>query len=152
MNVDESVTRPLDCHLSFRQFKLSLLQNNADFDSKPPTARMTHIPALLCIVQSTLVMSHYVLLCRCFTVLLQEFVTISVNHNCILHYLHSLVLFSSERQVWPLTQFFLFPFCKKYLICLEGKLMTPHWENTILFHTFQQLPHLRLGPLKSFLS
>ena len=28
-------------------------------------------------------------------------------------------------QVWPLTQFFLFPFCKKSLVCLEGKSMTP---------------------------
>ena len=26
-----------------------------------------------------------------------------------------------HSQVWPLTQFFLFPFCEKSLICLEGK-------------------------------
>ena len=28
-------------------------------------------------------------------------------------------------QVWPLTPFFLFPFCEISLICLEGKSMTP---------------------------
>ena len=28
-------------------------------------------------------------------------------------------------QVWPLTQFFLFSFCKKIIDCLEGKSMTP---------------------------
>ena len=28
-------------------------------------------------------------------------------------------------QVWPLTQFFLCPFCENSLICLEGKSMTP---------------------------
>ena len=28
---------------------------------------------------------------------------------------------------------FLFPFCEKSLICLEGKSITPHWGNTILF-------------------
>ena len=32
----------------------------------------------------------------------------------------------APAQVWPLTQFFLFPFCEKLLICLEGKSMTPH--------------------------
>ena len=47
-------------------------------------------------------------------------------------------------QVWSLTQFFLFPFCEKSLICLEGKSMTPHHGNTILFLSSQQLPHLRL--------
>ena len=55
-------------------------------------------------------------------------------------------------QVWPLTQFFLFPFCKNSLICLEGKSMTPHQGNTILFRSSQQLPRLRLGPSKGFLS
>ena len=49
-------------------------------------------------------------------------------------------------QVWPLTQFFLFPFCENSLICLEGKSMTPHRGNTILFCSSQQLPRLRLGP------
>ena len=48
--------------------------------------------------------------------------------------------------------FFLFPFFAKLLICLEGKLMTPHRGNTILFHSSQQLPCLRLGPSKGFLS
>ena len=35
-------------------------------------------------------------------------------------------------QVWPLNHFFLLPFCKELLICLEGKSKTPHRENTIL--------------------
>ena len=55
-------------------------------------------------------------------------------------------------QVWPLTQFFLFPFCENSLICLEGKSMTPHRGNTILFCSSQQLPRLHLGPLQGFLS
>ena len=55
-------------------------------------------------------------------------------------------------QVWPLTQFFLFPFYENSLICLEGKSMTPHLGNTILFRSSQQLPRLRLGPSKGFLS
>ena len=58
----------------------------------------------------------------------------------------------SEDQVWPLTQLFLFPFCKNSLICLEGKSMNPHRGNTILFRSSQQLPRLRLGPSKGFLS
>ena len=57
-----------------------------------------------------------------------------------------------HSQVWPLTHFFLFPFCKNSLICLEGKSMTPHRGNTILFRSSQQLPRLRLGPSKGFLS
>ena len=57
------------------------------------------------------------------------------------------------QQVWPLTQFFFcFLFCKKSLVCLEGKSMTPSRRNTILFRSSQQLPRLRLGPLKGFLS
>ena len=49
--------------------------------------------------------------------------------------------------------FFLFPFfVKKSLICLEGKSMTPHRGNTVLFRSSQQLPRLRLGPSKGFLS
>ena len=55
-------------------------------------------------------------------------------------------------QVWPLTQLFLFPFCENSLICLEGKSMTPHRGNTILFRSSQQFPRLRLGPSKGFLS
>ena len=47
---------------------------------------------------------------------------------------------------------FCFPFCKKSLICLEGKSMTPHRGNAILFCSSQQLPRLRLGPSKGFLS
>ena len=56
------------------------------------------------------------------------------------------------EQVWPLTQFLMFPFCEKSLTCLEGKSMTPDRGNTILFHSSQQLPRLRLGPSKGFLS
>ena len=92
---------------------------------------------------------HYVLLCRCFAVLSQEFVTISVNHNCILHYLHSSqsLLFSSECQVWPLTQFFFcFLFVKNHWFAWRAN----HWpligENTILCSSSQQLPRLCLGP------
>ena len=47
---------------------------------------------------------------------------------------------------------FLFPFCEKSLICLEGKSITPHRGNTILFRSSQQLTRLRLGPSKGFLS
>ena len=57
-----------------------------------------------------------------------------------------------QKEVWPLTQFFLFPFGEKSLICLEGKSMTPHRGDTILFRSSQQLPRLRLGPSKGFLS
>ena len=46
--------------------------------------------------------------------------------------------------------FFLFPFCIKSSICLEGKSMTPHQVNTIFFCFSQQLPRLRLGPSKAF--
>ena len=55
-------------------------------------------------------------------------------------------------QVWPLTQFFLVPLCENSLICLEGKSMSPHRGNTFFFLSSQQLPCLRLGPLKGFLS
>ena len=48
------------------------------------------------------------------------------------------------RQVWRLTHFCLFPFCNKS--------MTPHRGSTILFRSSQQLPRLRLGPSKGFLS
>ena len=57
---------------------------------------------------------------------------------------------SRSQQVWLLTHFFLFPFCEISLICLEGKSMTPSRGNTILFHSSQQLPRLRLGPSKGF--
>ena len=60
--------------------------------------------------------------------------------------------FSHQYQVWPLTQFFLFPFYKKIFLCLEGKSMTPCRGNTYLSYSFHQLPCLRLGPLKGFLS
>ena len=36
-----------------------------------------------------------------------------------------------SQQVWPVTQFFSVSFCENSLICLEGKSMTPHRENTI---------------------
>ena len=52
-----------------------------------------------------------------------------------------------------LTQFFPVSFfVKKSLICLEGKSMTPQRGNTFLFCSSQQLPCLRLRPLKSFFS
>ena len=50
------------------------------------------------------------------------------------------------------TNSIMFPFCEKSLICLKGKSMTPHWGNSILFRSSQQLPCLRLGPSKGFLS
>ena len=56
------------------------------------------------------------------------------------------------NQVWTLSKFFSVSFCKKSLICLEDKTMTPHRGNTILFRSSQQLPRLRLGPSKGFLS
>ena len=46
--------------------------------------------------------------------------------------------------------FFCFLFVKKSLICLEGKSMTPHRGNIILFRSSQQLTRFRLGPLKGF--
>ena len=48
--------------------------------------------------------------------------------------------------------FFCFLFYENSLICLEGKSMTPHRGNTFLFRSSQQLPRLRLGPSKGFLS
>ena len=33
---------------------------------------------------------------------------------------------SEENQVWPLTQFFLFLFCEKFIDLPSGKSMTPH--------------------------
>ena len=59
---------------------------------------------------------------------------------------------SDSLQVWPLAQFFLIPFCKNSLICLEGKSMTTHWRNTILFRSSKQISCLCLGPSKGFLS
>ena len=79
----------------------------------------------------------------------------------------------ARQQVWSLSGFYLFlyhgktqcaspfldtnsifsvSFCKKSLICLEGKSMTPCRGTTILFRSSQQLPRLRLGHLKGFLS
>lgn len=56
--------------------------------------------------------------------------------------------FQGYYQVWPLTQFFLLPFCeKKSSTCLEGESMTPHRGNTILCSSSQQLARLRIGPL-----
>ena len=50
-------------------------------------------------------------------------------------------------KVWPLTQFFLFPFRNMSLFYLESKSMTPHRGNTILSNSSLQLPRLCLGPL-----
>ena len=52
---------------------------------------------------------------------------------------------------WPITIFFLFPFCQQSLICLEGKLITPYEGNTILFRSSQQLSRLRLRTLEGLL-
>ena len=70
----------------------------------------------------------------------------------ILEFIAVSQLKGSVPQVWTLTHFFLFPFCRKSLICLEGKSMTPRRGNTILFRSSQQLPRLCLGPSKGFLS
>ena len=43
-------------------------------------------------------------------------------------------------------------FVKRSLICLGGKSVTPHRGRTFLFLSSQQLPRLRLGPSKGFLS
>ena len=73
---------------------------------------------------------------------------ISYNNTATAKYAQYLLI--SNKQVLPLTQFFLFPLCENSLICLEGKSMTPHRGNTILFRSSQQLPRLR--PSKGFLS
>ena len=49
------------------------------------------------------------------------------------------------------SMFFCFHFVKKS-IGLKGKSMTPLWGKTFLFRSSQQLPCLRLTPLKGFLS
>ena len=54
-----------------------------------------------------------------------------------------------DRQVWPQTQFFLFPFCENSLICL---VCVPDRRNAFLYRAYQQLSCLCLGPLKGFLS
>ena len=46
------------------------------------------------------------------------------------------------------SNYFLLPFCEKSLVCLEGKPMTPHREDTFLYRSSQQLPRLCLGPMK----
>ena len=38
--------------------------------------------------------------------------------------------FYHHQQVWPLTQFFLFPFCENSLICPPGKSMSFHKKET----------------------
>ena len=65
--------------------------------------------------------------------------------------LNMVVKTGGSLQVWLLTQFFLFPFCKKSLICL-GANQCPLLVNTILCSSSLQLPLLRFGPLKGFLS
>ena len=58
---------------------------------------------------------------------------------------------SCSHQIWPLTQFVLSPFCKRSLICLEGKSMTP-CQGTIPIRSSLKLPRLHLRSLKGFLS
>ena len=48
--------------------------------------------------------------------------------------------------------FFCFLFCTKSFFCSPGKSMTPCWGNNIIFHSSQQLPHLRLEPALKDLS
>ena len=58
-----------------------------------------------------------------------------------------------SNQVWPLTLFFSVSFLVKKIIDLPGgQINYTSWGNTILFRSSQQLPRLRLGPLKGFLS
>ena len=58
------------------------------------------------------------------------------------------------QQVWALTQFFfLFAFCEKIIYLPRKQINDPLSRgNIFLFHSSQQLPRLRLGPLKGFLS
>ena len=46
------------------------------------------------------------------------------------------------------SNYFLLPFCEKSLVCLEGKPMTPHREDTFLYRSSQHIPRLCLGPMK----
>ena len=55
-------------------------------------------------------------------------------------------------QVWPLTQIFSVSFLWKIIDLLGGQINDPSSGNNILFRSSQQLPRLRLGPLKGFLS
>ena len=47
------------------------------------------------------------------------------------------------RQVWTLTQFFLFPFCKKIIDLPGGQINDPLLGKYFLFRSSQQLPRLR---------
>ena len=51
-----------------------------------------------------------------------------------------------------LLDFLSFLFCRKSLICLKGKAMSPRWGNTVLCSSSLQLPRLCLRPLKGLLS
>ena len=56
-------------------------------------------------------------------------------------------------QVWTLTQiFFCFVFVKTHWFAWRANQLPLHRGNTVLFRSSQQLPRLRLGPLKGFLS
>ena len=59
---------------------------------------------------------------------------------------------SGKKQVWPPTQFFSVSFFVKKNHRFACKSMTPNRGNAFLFHFSRQLPRLRLGPLKGFLS
>ena len=65
--------------------------------------------------------------------------SVGVVNNGV-NFFKDILLEAIGNQVWTLTQFFLFLFCERALICLEGKSMTPHRGNTILFCSSQQLP------------
>ena len=51
-----------------------------------------------------------------------------------------------------LLDFLSFLFCRKSLICLKGKAMSPRWGNTVLCSSSLQLPRLCLRPLKGLFS
>ena len=63
--------------------------------------------------------------------------------SLLMHFQHESLMVGKLEPGLDKTQFFLFPFCKKSLIC---KSMTPHRGNTILLRSSQQLPRLPLEP------
>ena len=95
---------------------------------------LVHVSAV--VVGQTTLEGHVVVLCApAFEISLQE------------RAVKIMYILDQTSQVWQLTQFFLFPFCK-----LSGKTMTPHWGKTFLFRSYQQLPRLCLKRLKGFFS
>ena len=109
-----------------------------------------HMPLMLHIIFLGLDNNKEMIYRHCHQLLLNLLIVLGQHSD---HLTVSSILMNGQiEQVWPLTQFFLLPFCENSLICLEDKPMTPHRGNTLLFRSFQQLPDLHLGPLKGFLS